>query len=53
MELELPFAWCHIARVRTYIKSAWAQSCRNPALLCLFPKQVVEKDSAIHWELYV
>lgn len=52
-ELELPFAWCHIARVRTCVKSGWAQSCRHLALLCLFPKYVVEKESSIRWELYV
>lgn len=52
-KLELPLAWCHIARVRTCIKSGWAQSCRDLALLCLFPEYVEEKESAIHWELYV
>lgn len=52
-KLELPFAWCHIATVRTCIKSGWAQSCKDLALLCLFPKYVVEKESAIHWEVFV
>lgn len=31
----------------------WAQSCRDLALFCLFPKYVVGKESAIHWEIYV
>lgn len=51
--MELPFVWCHTAGVRTCIKSGWAQSCRDLALLCLFPKYVVEIESAIHWELCV
>lgn len=45
-KVEIPFAWCQIARVRTCcpsasricMKSGWAQSCRDLALLYLLPK---------------
>lgn len=45
-KVEIPFAWCQIARVRTCcpsasricMKSGWAQTCRDLALLYLLPK---------------
>lgn len=36
MELNLPFAWCHIARVGTCIKSGWEGGLRAAEILLYF-----------------